>query len=202
MTKTRRAIQRNEELNEETITIKPNIPAENTEQAKKTLIVRKQKQVDQSNKEDKPITSISKRNPDSQDQTTVNINKAAKENYIKSDTTDQETTGISSFNQHPVITDTNQKEIAKPADKNLTPDDSTGSKLKEPKDTRSVQAVNKKKGEKAPGKITWGINFSAGTSVITEDAFSFKSSGATADKQYTTPGSATGGVPLLAVAAL
>ena len=95
---------RNEELNKETVTIKPNIPAENTEQVKKALIVGKQKQADQSNKEDKPITSISKRNPDSQDQTT--INKAEKENYIKSDTTDQETTGISSFNQQPVITDT------------------------------------------------------------------------------------------------
>ena len=182
---------RNEELNNETVTIKPNIPAENTEHVKKALIVGKQKQANQSNKEDKPITSISKRNPDSQDQTT--INKAEKENYIKSDTTDQETTGISSFNQQPVITDTNQKEIAKAGDKNLAPDDSTGSTLKESKDTRSVQAMNKKKGDKIPGQIVWGINFSAGTSVITEDAFSFKSSNATADKQYTSPGSVTGG---------
>ena len=108
----------------------------------------------------------------------------------------EETTGISSFNQQPIITDNNQKEIAKPADKNLALDDTTGSKLEAPKDTRSVQAVNKKKGNNVPGKITWGINFSAGTSVITEEAFSFKSSSTTADKQYTTPGNSTGGGPL------
>ena len=190
-------------VNEETITIKPNIPAENTEQAKKILIVRKQKQVYQSHKEDKLITSISGRDPLSQDQTTINTNQPGKkENYIKSDKTDQETTGISSFNQQPVITGTDQKEIAKPGDKNLTPGDSTGSKLKESNDTRSVQAVNKKKGNKVPGKITWGINFSAGTSVITEDAFSFKSSSTAADKQYTPPSGSNTGGPLLAVAAL
>jgi hypothetical protein len=55
-----------EELNKETVTIKPNIPAQNTEQVKKALVVGKQKEADQSNKEDTPITSISKRNPDSQ----------------------------------------------------------------------------------------------------------------------------------------
>jgi hypothetical protein len=68
-----------------------------------------------------------------------------------------------------------------------------GSKVGESKDARSVQTVNKKTRDKVAGKIVWGINFSAGTSVITEDAFSFKSSNATADKAYASPGSPSGG---------
>ncbi len=163
-------------------------------QANNALIVPAQEQVTQSDKEKKHVTFNPERNPGSrkEDLTTLNINQE-KKNDNTGDGTNRENERIPSFSKEPIITDTNQKEITKQADKNLTLEDTTGSKLKEPKDTRSVQAVSRKKGDKVSGKITWGINFSAGSSVITEDAFSFKSSGTTADKQYTSPGSITGG---------
>jgi len=104
---------------------------------------------------------------------------------IASDTATSGHAGISSLTQRPVITDNNQNEITQ-GDKNLPINDKS-------KNTKSVPVVNKKKSENVSNKITWGINFSAGSSVITEDAFSFKSSDAAADKQYAPPGSATGG---------
>jgi len=69
------------------------------------------------------------------------------------------------------------------------------SNLEESKDTRPVDVLTKKKTDKVSKKISWSINISAGSSVITEDAFSFKSSYATADRQYSTPGSNIGGTP-------
>ena len=190
---------KNQERNEETITIKPNVPAENIKQANKVLIVARQEQVTQSGKEEKHVTLMPERNPGSQKQdiSTLNINQEEQKKDNRADSTSRGNAGISSFTQQPIITDTNQREIAKQGNKNLAPDDTTGSKLEESKDTRSVQAASKKKGDKVPGKITWGINFSAGTSVITEDAFSFKSSSANADMQFASyPGNSTGGGPL------
>ncbi len=183
---------KNKELNKETIAIKPNIPAENADQENKTLLVAKQKKIDQRSTRDRFITSDSRKNHISEDQTAINTNQAEKE--TRSDKTDQETVNTSSFDQQQVATDTTQKEIAKPNDKNLAVNDTTGSKREQLKDTRSAQVVNKKKTDKNFSKIAWGINFSAGTSVITEDAFSFKSSYAAADRQYSnSPGSVTGG---------
>jgi hypothetical protein len=125
---------------------------------------------------------------------TLNINQEEQKKENRADSTSRGNAGISSFTQQPIIVDTNQKEIAKQGDRNLTSDDSTGSKLEGSKDTRSVQAVSKKKGDKVHRKITWGINFSAGSSVITEDAFSFKSSSANADIGFaSSPGNSTGG---------
>jgi hypothetical protein len=190
---------KNEEHNKETIAIKPNLPAENNKQANKSFIVTRQKQVTQSGKDDKHVTLSPKRNSASQkrDLAALNINEKEQKNDISSDSIMRENTRISFSNQQPIITGNNQNEIAKQGDKNLTLGDTTGSKLTVPKDTRSVQAVSKKKGDKVRGKITWGINFSAGSSVITEDAFSFKSSYARADRAYASPpGSSTGGGPL------
>ena len=187
---------KNEELNKlnkQTIAIKPNIPAENADQPEKTRTVARTKQY-QPNKGNKLITSIPKKDPTSQEQTTL-INQPGRDNYNKSDNTNQDATGISS-NQQPVSADSSQKGIVKTEHKNLTLNDSTASKLEEPKDTRSVQVMSKKKTDKVSAKIVWGINFSAGTSVITEDAFSFKSSYAAADVQYSSPGnSQSGGNP-------
>ena len=184
---------KNEELNKGTVAIKQTIPLENTEQANKTLLVGKQKQMHQPHKEDGFLRPIPRKDPGSQDQITVNIDPAEKENYIKSDKTNQETTNVSSSNRQQVITDTAQREVAKPNDKNLALNNTTGSKLEEPTDARPVQVMNKKKEDKVSNKITWGLGLSAGTSVITEDAFSFKSSYAAADRQYNVPGSSQNG---------
>jgi hypothetical protein len=183
---------KNEGPDKETITIKPNIHAENTEHTTKAAIVVKQKLVYQASKEDKLITSTSKVKHISQDRNAVNVNQSEKkEGQTENDR--PKTTDISSFNQQ-VISDSTQKEITNAGNKNLTLSDSTASDLAGAKDTRTVQVVNQKKSDKVSGKIVWGINFSAGRSVITEEAFSFKSSYAAADAQSAPPpGSANGG---------
>jgi outer membrane protein with beta-barrel domain len=184
---------KNEELNKKTITIKPNIPVENIKQGK-TPVVAKQKQASRTHKEDELLASISKENPISRDQTTINVDKSEeKKESSREDSTNQVTADVS-FNQHQNETD-RQNETSKPGDKKLNQKD-TALKLEEPKDTISVQVINKKKSGEVSRKITWGINFSAGRSVITEDAFSFKSSYAAADRQYSAPGSAQGGGPV------
>jgi len=185
----------NKESNKETITIKPNIPAD-IKEPEKILTSTKQKRPNQSDTEQKQVTSITKRNPGSQkeDLAIQNTNPKEQKNDIAVDTATPGKADISSLTQRPIITDYNQNEITQ-GDKNL-PIDNTAPKLEESKDTKTVQVVNKKKGDKVSGKITWGINFSAGSSVITEDAFSFKSSYATADMAYSVPGSSTGGGPV------
>ena len=178
---------KNEDPNKETITIKPNIPVENIKQTDETLVA-KQKQASQTHKEDKLLASISKENSISKDQTTINVDKSEerKEDPSRKDSTNQVTADVSSSNQQQIETD-RQNETSKPGDKNLKPNE-TALKSGESKDSRSVQVMNKKKSDEVSRKITWGINFSAGRSVITEEAFSFKSSYAAADRQYSTPG--------------
>jgi len=180
--------------NKETITIKPTLPTENSEQTKPVGTGRRE-HADQLSKANKQMTSVSKENSISRSQTTFNINSSTEkqDNSEKRNTT-LETTQVPSINQKPEIIDSIQKGIAKPEGKNLT-NDTARSKLEESKDTRSVEVVTRKKTGKVSNKITWGINISAGSSVITEDAFSFKSSYATADRQYSTPGSNIGGTP-------
>jgi hypothetical protein len=182
---------KNEELNKETIAIKPNIPGENAQQTSKPLTTVRQRRISQPGKGDQLTTSVSKKNNISKDQAAINTSDTQKRDY--SDKLDKATTGISSFSQQQVVTDTTQKEIAKPNDKNLLLNDSTGSKREELNDTRPVQVVNKKRTDKVSNKIVWGINFSAGSSVITEEAFSLKSSYAVADIQYSAPGNSQGG---------
>ena len=185
---------KNTEPNKETITLKPTIPAENLEQTKPVVTGRRE-HADKSSKANKQMTSASQENAISRSQTTLNINNSTeRQDHSKKDTTTLETTQLLSINQQPEIIDSKQNEIAKPEGKNLT-GDTTTSKLDESKDTRSVKVVTKKKTDKVSSKITWGINISAGGSVITEDAFSFKSSYATADRQYSAPGSNIGGTP-------
>jgi hypothetical protein len=178
---------KNEEPNKETITIKPNIPVESIKQTNKTLVA-KQKQASQTHKEDELLASISQENSISKDQTTINVDNSEerKKDPSRKDSTTQVTADVSPSNQQQIETD-RQNETSKPVDKNLNNRDTT-LKLGEPKDTRSVQGMNKKKSDEVSRKITWGINFSAGRSVITEEAFSFKSSYAAADRQYSTPG--------------
>lgn len=183
---------KNEGPDKATITIKPNIPAENTEHTTRAATVVKQKPVYQASKEDKLITPTSKVNQVSQDRNAVNGDKAERK-QDQTQNVQPKTIDVSSFNQQQIITDTAQKDIAKPGNKNLTLTDTTASKLPEMKDTRTAQVANQKKGNNVSGKIIWGINFSAGASVITEDAFSFKSSYAAADRQNSSPGSVTGG---------
>jgi hypothetical protein len=175
-----------------TITIKPNIPLENSRQTDKTLVFARQKGASQSPNKNDILTSTSKKNPVAKDQTTINADESKEK---KEGITDHGTTTISSINHPRDIGDSVQKVIAKTEDKRLTSIDTTGSKLDPSTDTRSVQVVNKKKSDPVSRKIKWGINLSAGTSVITEDAFSFKSSYAAADRQYSVPGSSPGGGP-------
>ena len=185
---------KNTEPDKETITNKQTIPAENSEQIKH-VVTGKQEHADQSNKPNKQMTSVSKENSISRNQTTVAINSSTeKPDHSKKDNKTLEITQVPPINQQPEITNSNQKGIAKPEGKNLTRD-STMSNLEESKDTRPVDVLTKKKTDKVSNKISWGINISAGSSVITEDAFSFKSSYATADRQYSAPGSNIGGTP-------
>lgn len=182
--------------NKQTITIKPNIPVENNKPTNKTLAVSNQKQISGSFKENKHVTSILKGNSVSQkgNLATVKTNQEGQQNITTSEGTIKENSDNSFLNQQ-LITDNNQNETIKTENKNLTLSDTTGSKLERPTDIRSVQVMGKTKGDKVSNKITWGINFSAGRSVITEDAFSFKSSYAVADMQYSAPGSSQGGTP-------
>ena len=185
---------KNTEHDKETITLKPTIPAENSQQTKQ-VVTGKLEHADQSSKPNKQITSVSKGNSISRNETTVSINSSTeKQEHSKKDSTTLEITQMPPINQQPEITNSNQKAIVKPEGKNL-PSDTTMSKLEESKDTRSVDAPAKKKTDKVSNKISWGINISAGSSVITEDAFSFKSSYAMADRQYSAPGSNIGGTP-------
>ncbi len=185
---------KNEELNKKTITIKPTNPVENIEQDEKTLAVAKQKQTSQTPKDDKFLPSISKENPVSKDQTTINVDKSEEKKQSSRDDSANQIRADLSFNKTQTETD-RQNETSKPDDKNLNRKDSA-LKLEEPRDTRSVKVLNKKKSGEVSGKITLGINFSAGRSVITEEAFSFKSSYAAADRQYSAPGSSQGGGPV------
>jgi len=185
---------KNTEPDKETITNKQTIPAENSEQIKH-VVTGKQEHADQSSKPNKQMTSVSKENSISRNQTTVSINSSTeKQDNSKKRNATLETTQVLSINQKPEIIDSNQKGIAKPEGKNL-PSDTARSNLKESNNTRSVDVVTRKKSEKVSNEITWGIDISAGSSVITEDAFSFKSSYATADRQYSAPGSNIGGTP-------
>jgi len=182
---------KNEENNKETIAIKPTMPSKHAEHSKKFIVVATQKPVVRAIKKNKIIASVSKPNSVAQDQTTKSAGQPErKESYINN--TKQETATTSSLNTQPGARDTAQKEIAKPGNEDLTHGDTAGSKWQQSKDATSVQTVNKKKGDNGSRKLSWGINFSAGTSVITEDAFSFKSSYA-ADRQYSIPGSNSGG---------
>ena len=181
-------------LDKETIAIKPTIPVENLEQTKKVHSVEKQKQIVQSNKE-KMITSVLKGNSIAQDQKPDVNESGKKENDTKVDNTKQESVSTSLLNAQPETRPPDQKEIPKAGNENLTLKDTAGPTLQELKDKRSLRVSNRKKGDKVSNKITWGINFSAGTSVITEDAFSFKSSAADVRYVYS-PGSNTGGGPL------
>ena len=183
-----------EEHNKKTIAIKPAIPIRNSEQIKQVHSVEKQKQLVQFNKEQK-IAAVPGGNSKAQEQTTGVDGSGKTQNDKKVDNTKRETVSTSLLNAQPETTQTDQKEIAKARNENLTLKDTAGSTLQGSKDTRSVHVPNKKKGDKISDKITWGINFSAGTSVITEDAFSFKSSAADVRYVYL-PGSNTGGGPL------
>jgi len=180
--------------NQETVTIKPTIPAEKAKKTNIRLVVAGQKGVSQPGKKNKPALSVLKETPASGKQATVNADRDGKKNdQSKNYNTNQQTTSVPTVEaqaNHP-----NQNEIPRAEDKNLTRTDATGLKVEESKDTRSIEVVKKKKGEKVSGKIIWGVNLSAGSSVITEEAFSFKSSTAAADRQYSAPGSSPGGNP-------
>jgi hypothetical protein len=186
---------KNEELNKKAVTIKPNIPVENIKQTHKTPVVAKQKQPSQNHREDKLLASFSRENRISKDQATINVDKTEeKKESSRKENTNPATADVSSFNQHQTATD-RQNETSKAGDKDLKRNE-TALNSGEFKDTRSVDVLNKKKSGEGSTKITWGINFSAGRSVITEEAFSFKSSYATADRQYSAPGTSQGGGPL------
>ena len=185
--------KKTEERNQETITIKPTIPAENSKTTNNTLVVAGQKPVSQQ-KVNKLISLVSKEKSPSGKPATVNADRAGERNDQSArNNTTQETISVPPVSQP--VTQPDQTETAKVQDKNLTHIDSTGIKLGDSKDKGSLEFANKKNGGKISRKVTWGVNLSAGSSVITEEAFSFKSSSAAADRQYNAPGSSTGGNP-------
>src|SRR4051794_13812100 len=80
---------KNKDLNKETVTIKPNIPAENAEQASKPLTTTRQRQVSQPGKGDQLITSASKKINISNDQAAINTSDTQKQDH--SDNADKAT---------------------------------------------------------------------------------------------------------------
>ena len=187
---------RNKEHNKETIAIKPNIPGENSALTNATPLAPIQKQGSRSHNKDIHAAFVPKRNAASPKEglATLSKNQQEQTDDVANDTTKRESASIPSSNQQAIIGN-NQDETIKADHKNLTRSDTAVANLKPLKKTETIQVVSKKKVNNVSNKIVWGINFSAGSSVITESAFSFKGAYPAADRQSNSPGSAVGGGP-------
>jgi len=94
---------------------------------------------------------------------------------------------IDTISQKPASTSTG-KDIAK---NDLV--DTVSVISKENKADLSITRVRRtKKQSRATGKLKWGVNFSAGSSVITQNRFSLKARGNSVSDSYNAPGSVTG----------
>ncbi len=105
---------------------------------------------------------------------------------------------ISSGNESQVLkNELNQKIIADSVKKDVAVNnfaDTVSIKTTENKISEEKEITKKEKNKSQHSqKIQWGINFSAGSSVITEDRFSFKNSNPQADLSYNSPNSYPGG---------
>jgi len=186
---------KNKELNKETIAIKPTIPGENSKQANTTPLVTGQKPASQPADGDRHVAFVPQRSAVSHkvDRATPSKTQEKQTDDVANNVTSRSNASSCSSNPQQTITDNSQDEAIKVDGNNLTHSDTTGSKLEQSKDTKAIQVVNKKKADNVSNKIIWGINFSAGSSVITENAFSFKGAYPAADRQSNPPGTSVGG---------
>ena len=180
----------NKELDREPIAINPNTAVENIKQTQSPVGVANKERHFKTQK-DKLQPSISKKDRILKDQTTINEDKSKQNKESGSKDDADQGRAVSSLNQQHIEAD--RKDETSNVNHEKSNPTNTPLQLRETKDTTSVEVVNKKRNDVVSHKITWGINFSAGRSVITEEAFSFKSSYAAADRQSNTPGSVTGG---------
>ena len=94
---------------------------------------------------------------------------------------------IDTISQKPASTSTG-KDIAK-----NDPGDTISIISKENKANLPIAQVKRKKQDQVPKKLKWGLNFSAGSSIITQNRFSLKARGNSVSDSYNAPGSVTGG---------
>jgi hypothetical protein len=124
----------------------------------------------------------------------VKMNKREPDKDLNSDSIIVKNGNISAGNESQFLTDEGNKKIVTDSvrkDVAINNFVDTASIKNSENNSNEEKAVVKKEKTKNQHsrKLQWGINVSAGSSVITEDRFSFKSSSAQADLSYNSPGS-------------
>jgi hypothetical protein len=124
----------------------------------------------------------------------VDLNNRKPDKDLNSDSTIVKNGNISTWNESQVLTDEENKKIVADsirkdvAINNFVDTASIKNSENNSNEEKAVVKKGKTKNQHSQ-KLQWGINVSAGSSVITEDRFSFKNSSAQADLSYNSPGS-------------
>ncbi len=131
--------------------------------------------------------------------TALRKNKKEQEKKPANDTTQQNISPDISFNtnQQNLPDTASQKNIsthvANEIAKNNSGDTASQTNKENKADLSMIQIGKTKKQNRVPEKLKWGLNFSAGSSIITQNRFSLKGGGNFDRGSYNAPGTVTGG---------
>src|SRR6266536_91241 len=131
--------------------------------------------------------------------TALRKNKKEQEKKPANDTTQQNISPDISFNtnQQNLPDTASQKNIsthvANEIAKNNSGDTASQTNKENKADLSMIQIGKTKKQKRVPEKLKWGLNFSAGSSIITQNRFSLKGGGNFDRGSYNAPGTVTGG---------